>query len=553
MSKMKSWFGIKPNTSPPNTSPPKVYTSNDWYKDDVPPRVYNPSDDYIQNNKNNNVYAVDDRPFIQRNADFFTKTQKAASDFNSGVHNAIDNVKKLGSTNIISKTVGAVESVTGAELNVGRDGTMIRMADSVLTFTRSTFYPIVGTMLATSIATNTVGITLGLTATTLTGGIGGLAILLLVMVSVQIAKRTKGEKALQGLLRLVQVVCVQLYITNAIINELSSYFDVPLNQTTTKEIKSRIDSLMKYVFGLFHIQPEDTETLSKRLLHVDLNISGKFKYAYRWINQNRINSEIVNGLTVINSLYSQLFSQLYFELMEKEHRCTEAASEDIKCKFISIKYAPKPKNKLDAEYGSNPQDPVAQQTTSDTLFLFNTSLIRDKDAVTVLSILEKNFEPSAEEIFHSYKEAYLYWTENSILYKLLNSKEHERNELFTTMVSNLSTQQILVDQIKDGITNPPNNNTYETDGSHVINSDRVVNMVHDHHGHDDGHSSHHSGDFGHYGGSIHTGGGYYRKKIATQLNNVFKKNEMLIRKMAKRVKPKRTRNKRKYRKLTRRR
>jgi hypothetical protein len=301
------------------------------------------------------------------------------------------------------------------------------------------------------------------------------------------------------------------------------YFDVPLNETTTKEIKSRIDSLMKYVFGLFHIQPEDTETLSKRLLHVDLNISGKFKFAYRWINQNRINSEIVNGLTVINSLYSQLFSQLYFELMEKEHRCTDPEFKESSCKFISIKYAPKPKNQLDAEYGSKPQDPVAQQTTSDTLFLFNTSLIRDKDAVTVLSILEKNFDPSAEEIFHSYKEAYLYWTENSILYKLLNSKEHARNELFTTMVSNLSTQQILVDQIKDGITNPPND-TYSSDGSHVINSDRVVNMVHDHHGHDDGHSSHHSGDFGHYGaGSIHTGGGYYRKKLQLNWSTYSKK------------------------------
>lgn len=542
--------------------------------------------------------------FISSANKLYTTAKNKANEFkNKAIDFKNQTAEYVSGINIPTEAVKALKDKTGIDVDVGRKGTLVRLVDSASAFLRSTGFPYAIALISSPIGVSTLGAA-GITATTLTGGTAGLAILIVIMITVQIAKRTKGEKALQDLLRLVQVVCVELYITNAIINELSMYFNVPLNERIKAEIKSRIDSLMEYVFKLFHIKPDPPKDEKKSWSSIDLDISGKIKYVYRWVNQTRINSEIVNGLTVINSLYSQLFSQLYFELMEKEHLCTDPNNKDPKCKFISMEYKEKPKTEPEKDTGSekgstkslstnsstsslstsstsllseisDPEQEQVSKSTPKNLFMFNStdklfmleedeidntngnpisnesqlnlsenatiSTSNDKAKQLKMSIdfavafNEKFTQVGAPTILYTYKDAYLYWTKNSNLYELLKSKEEVQTELFNIMINNLSTQTDLIKEVNDSI-------YVVTHG--LKRTDAVGKLAIDKRDDKDKKTEH---------GVTHYQGGYYRKKIATQLNNVFKKNEMLIRKMAKRVKPKRTRNKRKYRKLTRRR
>lgn len=397
--------------------------------------------------------------------------------------------------------------------DVGRTGTKIRLIDSALTFVKGSLQPI-ATALLNPVVLKTVGLgAAAVSGTALTGGTLGVAILIIVVIAVQIQKRRVGLRNLEKLLNIIQVICTQLFITNSIINELSRYFNVPLNETIQKEIETRIDSLSKYVFGLF----DQTEEATTRLGWVAKKMGSSFKYSYRWLNQNRINTEIVNNLTIINSLYDALFSQLEFELDEMEFKCRDNNSESD-CEFICTKYK--------------------MADSGNIIYIFDSSKKEDENKNTILS----KYENLGVDKKTNYEEAYIYWTQNSNLYQLLKSKKTQRDEFFTSVIKTLTAQKDIVKEI-DAIAADPS----KVSAEEVIKSDDAatnIKIIDDTKVEilSDIKPPHEEKEPQPGGGRTST-----KKSIMYQMKQLFKTNKMLINKCKK---CKNTYRKRKYRRFT---
>lgn len=171
-------------------------------------------------------------------------------------------------------------------------------------------------------------------ATVGTGGAAAIAIVFVIAVTVKIIKKTKGVTNLNKFLKMITILFTQLLITNAVIMELSTLFNIQLNESLIVEINNRLNNVTKLVLSLAPVVTPEIDnntrettfgTLSRMTSNIGKRVSSiKSKIVdntHKFFNQDRLTAEILKEVNIINSLFIGLYTQLDFQLRETELVC----------------------------------------------------------------------------------------------------------------------------------------------------------------------------------------------------------------------------------------
>jgi len=303
-------------------------------------------------------------------------------------------------------------------------------------------------------------------ATVGTGGAAAIAIVFVIAVIVKIRKKTKGIGTLNAFLKMMTILFTQLLITNSVIMELSTLFNIQLNQSMVLQINDKLNNVTKLVLSLAPVvtakmtEKTGDETRLGTLSRMTSNIGKRISSiraqivdnTHKFFNQDRLTAEILKEVNIINSLFIGLYTQLDFQLRETElvciHDTLEKYGEDEKKQctmnidFTNYKIIDK--NEKDPKKGEkkkmNDLFTIGSKESPSPIIIDDASLadesIIKKDTNDIKlenkggAELENNEmipETVGTEIkeITSYREAYLYWIKNSENYKRLKAGNME--------------------------------------------------------------------------------------------------------------------------------
>jgi hypothetical protein len=257
--------------------------------------------------------------------------------------------------------------------------------------------------------------TASVAATVGTGGIAAIAIIFVIAVAAKIQKKTEGVGALNKFLKMITLLFTQLLITNAVIIELSTLFNIKLNESLVAEINNKLNDVTKQILSLAPVvtAKKDTEdkksiigNLTRKAKNVasqvyNIRISQIIDNAHKLFNQDRLTAGILKDVNILNGLFIALQFQLNMQINEKQALCIGGIDDnDI--------YAERKKKECDF----NPNFTAS-------------TLIKDKDKMEKNFTFTKKGGNNEEPVLTTYRDAYLYWTENSENYQKLKSGNME--------------------------------------------------------------------------------------------------------------------------------
>lgn len=280
--------------------------------------------------------------------------------------------------------------------------------------------------------------TVGTSSAVATGGASIIGIIIIMVIIAKIQKKIEGVTALNTLLNFMNLLLAQLLVTNAAILELSSLLNIKLNEYLMKDINIRLNRVTSLVITLFPTVREwDSSKTEKTGLSGSLTKAYKFTknvvqsaknqagkvihYTNKFFNQDRLTNEIVKDLNMINSLFIGLYTQMEFQLKTVQLVCDgNPLTDSLKTKygdnFCEFKSSNLKKNtdkyKTNDSFEFNDKGRAISLKPKPSSTIQNAIPIKQDDTI-------KQTGGAETEKFNSYRDAYLYWVENSENYKKL--------------------------------------------------------------------------------------------------------------------------------------
>ena len=294
--------------------------------------------------------------------------------------------------------------------------------------------------------------TVGVAATVGTGGLAAIAIVFVIAVAAKIKKKTDGIGALNNFLKMITLLFTQLLITNAVIIELSTLFKIKLNESLVAEINNKLNDVTKQVLSLAPVVTAKKDTqdkksflgnLTRKAKNVasqvyNIKISQIIDNAHKFFNQDRLTAGILKDVNILNGLFIALQFQLNMQINEKQALCIGDidGKDDIykdkktrECIFnhnFTTSELIKGKDKMEKNFTFT-KKPEKKSESVDN----NKEINNDNAPVKAVPIgtdkdqtLTKN-GGNNPPVLTTYRDAYLYWTENSENYKKLKSGNME--------------------------------------------------------------------------------------------------------------------------------
>lgn len=300
-------------------------------------------------------------------------------------------------------------------------------------------------------------------ATVGTGGAAAIAIVFVIAVTVKIIKKTKGVTNLNKFLKMITILFTQLLITNAVIMELSTLFNIQLNQSLIVEINNRLNNVTKLVLSLAPVVTKEIDTTDRQsiigtlgrkasniMTHVSSIKSKIVDNTHKLFNQDRLTAEILKEVNIINSLFIGIYTQLDFQLRETELVCihddeskydtNEKKQCTLNIDFTNYKINDGKIKKMDENFTIGEKSKKNEITKEEipVAVLVDTPTGNTEEAVNVNNQEKRvggtddnntvNNSISTENVvepLYSYREAYLHWIKNSDNYKKLKAGNME--------------------------------------------------------------------------------------------------------------------------------